>query len=111
MIRIAYNAKVRIEDPVFGIAIHRSDGVHVMGINTALDGLCLAPVKGEGSVECQLENASLNVGSYLLSVATHDREESRAYDYHDRLYPFEIASDGGTTFAGLLSLARRWKLS
>ena len=111
MIRIAYKAKVRIEDPVFGIAIHRSDGVHVTGINTALDGLCFAPLQGEGLVECQLENASLNVGSYLLSAATHDREERRTYDYHDRQYPFEVASNGGATFSGLLSITHRWRLS
>jgi len=111
VIRIAYKAKVQIEDPVFGIAIHRSDGVHVTGINTALDGLCFAPLQGEGLVECQLENASLNVGSYLLSAATHDREERRAYDYHDRQYPFEVASNGGPTFSGLLSIAHRWRLS
>ena len=48
LIRIAYNAKVRIEDPVFGVAIHRSDGVHVTGTNTALEGLQFSPIEGGG---------------------------------------------------------------
>ena len=107
-IRMAYRAKVRIEDPVFGIAIHRSDGVHVTGTNTAMEGLHISPLQGGGQAECVLKAVPLNPGGYFLSVAVHDRDENRSYDYHDRLYPFEIAGSREKSQGGLISIRNVW---
>lgn len=107
-LRMPFRAKGHIEDPVFGFAIHRSDGVHVAGTNTAMEGLRVPSIQGEGQAECILKTIPLNPGSYLLSVAVHDRDEKCAYDYHDRLYPFEITSPSRKSSGGLVSLLNTW---
>ncbi len=111
MIRIAYNAKVRIEDPVFGIAIHRSDGIHVTGMNTALTGLSLATIEGDGVVECLLTFPTLNPGEYYVSVSVHSRDCTRTFDHHDRLYRVNIISGGEIRSIGLVSFSCEWKVN
>jgi len=111
IIRITYHAKVRIEDPVFGIAIHRSDGIHVTGMNTAFQGLYFPSIEGEGFIECYLNSLTLNSGNYFVSVSAHNRDSSRTYDYQDRLYEMSILSGEKVCAVGVAHLPYEWKAS
>jgi ABC-type polysaccharide/polyol phosphate transport system ATPase subunit len=105
-IRLAYRARRPIEDPVFGIGVFRKDGVCCYGTNTAVDGLALGKLDGEGEVTVQVERVDLVEGEYLLDVAVHARD-GHPYDYHSRLYAFAVRSRVRDT--GVARLAHRWR--
>jgi len=89
-VEMHYVAKERIEQPVFGLAIHRSDGTHITGPNTQFAGYEIPWVEGEGIVLYTIPSLPLLEGSYMASVAARNREDTDIYDYHDRLYTFHV---------------------
>ena len=46
-------------------------------------------------------------GTYYVSVAVHNWEDTRTYDYHDRLYPFRVLPSEGERY-GILTLKGEW---
>jgi lipopolysaccharide transport system ATP-binding protein len=106
-IQLAYRAARPVEDPVFGIGIFRKDGVCCYGTNTAIEGLHLGKLEGEGEVGVEVHRLDLVEGEYLLDVAAHARD-GHAYDYHSRLYAFAVRSRVKDT--GVARLAHAWRL-
>jgi lipopolysaccharide transport system ATP-binding protein len=106
-IRLAFRAQRSIEDPVFGIGIFRRDGVCCYGTNTAIDGLTVSKLAGDGEVVVRIERLELVEGEYLLDVAAHARD-GHPYDYHSRLYAFAVRSR--TKDTGVARLAHDWKI-
>jgi len=107
VVEIRYRAERRVERPVFGLAIHRSDGIHITGPNTQFAGLDIPAVEGEGTVTYTVPALPLLAGLYQISVSAHNWEDTEMYDYHyhDRLYAFRILPSAGerygvTTFFG-----------
>lgn len=90
-VRLYYRAAKRVERPVFGMAIHRDDGVHVCGPNTYFYGLEIPFVEGEGAVSYRVPALPLQDGAYLVSVSSHNEADTVMYDFHDRLYPFKVS--------------------
>jgi hypothetical protein len=89
-IRLAWRAPRPVEDPVFGIGIFRKDGVCCYGTNTAIDGLHLGKLAGEGEVGMAIHRLDLVEGEYLLDVAVH--AGAATYDYHSRVRSLLSAS-------------------
>ena len=46
-------------------------------------------------------------GTYYVSVAVHTWEDTRMYDYHDRLYPFRVLPSEGGRY-GIVTLKGEW---
>jgi len=88
---LSYRAKKKIEDPVFGVGIFKDDGVCIYGTNTAIDGIGMGTIEGEGNVVFSIVRNNLVEGSYLLDVAVHKRD-GQPYDYQSRLYSFIVRS-------------------
>ncbi len=107
VIRLAWRAPRPVEDPVFGIGIFRKDGVCCYGTNTAIEGLHLGKLAGEGEVDVVIHRLDLVEGEYLLDVAVHARD-GHPFDYHSRLYAFAVRSRVKDT--GVTRLAHDWKL-
>jgi len=89
-VRLYYRAARRIERPVFGMAIHRDDGVHICGPNTCFCGLEIPFIEGDGAVSYRVPALPLMEGTYLVSVSSHNEADTVMYDFHDRLYPFKV---------------------
>ena len=106
-IHLAYRAARPVEDCVFGIGIFRKDGICCYGTNTAIEGLRLGKLEGEGEVVVEIGGLELVEGEYLLDVAVHARDGD-PYDYHSRLYAFAVRSRVKDT--GVARLAHRWRL-
>jgi hypothetical protein len=47
-------------------------------------------------------------GTYLLSVALHNRADTVMYDYHDRLYLFRVRQVGTGERYGLVTMKGTW---
>ncbi len=108
-VRIRYLAHRRIESPVFGLAVHRNDGVHVCGPNTHFAGLDIPFIEGEGEVLYRVDRMPLMEGTYFLSLSAHNQLDTAMYDYHDRLYTFRVRQVQGEERYGLASLQGRWE--
>ncbi len=106
-VRLAWRAPRPIEDPIFGIGVFRKDGVCCYGTNTAIDGLHLGKLSGEGDLAVEIQRLDLIEGEYLLDVAVHARD-GHPYDYHSRLYAFAVRSRIKDT--GVARLAHAWTL-
>ena len=106
-IHLAYRAARPVEDCVFGFGVFRKDGICCYGTNTAIEGLHLGKLEGEGEVVVDVDRLDLIEGEYLLDVAVHARD-GHPYDYHSRLYAFAIRSR--VKDIGVARLAHQWRL-
>jgi lipopolysaccharide transport system ATP-binding protein len=110
VVQMRYAAGRRIDHPVFGLAIHRSDGTHITGPNTRFADVDLPFIDGTGVVTYTVPRLPLLEGTYSLSVSVHDREDTKGFDYHDRAYPFRVLPSRGERY-GLVTLGGTWKHS
>lgn len=106
-----YEAREPVVSPVFGLAIHRQDGLHITGPNTATAGLRLPTLSGAGTVTYTVPALPLLAGLYEISVAVVDAGDTEMFDYHDREYVFRVVHDGKHTQEeyGLLTLRGEWR--
>jgi lipopolysaccharide transport system ATP-binding protein len=111
VLHIDYFAHQPIVAPLFGMAIHRQDGVHITGPNTAQAGLTLPELKGQGRIVYQVRRLPLLEGLYHVSVAVVNHDDSEIFDYHDRTYPFRVINAGKDWHEryGLVTLQGQWR--
>jgi ABC-type polysaccharide/polyol phosphate transport system ATPase subunit len=107
-VRLTYHADKRIEDPLFGLAIHHTSGTHICGPNSGFGGATIPYAEGEGAITYCVPALSLLEGSYLLSVSSHNRADTEMYDYHDRAYPFRVRPGASREQYGLVTLGGEW---
>lgn len=111
ILEMDYVAHQPVDSPVFGIAVHRQDGLHISGPNTAFSGLNLGTIQGTGKIIYTVPNLPLLPGKYYFSVAVTKSDDSEIYDYHDRLYPIQIDNQdrGINERYGLITLQGEWQ--
>ena len=111
VLQIDFYAHEPLENPTFGIAIHRQDGFHITGPNTNFAGLHLGKVDGPGTINYTIPYLPLLEGLYNFSVSAHNEEDTRMYDYHDRLYPFRVDNRGHDIREryGLMTMRGKWR--
>jgi lipopolysaccharide transport system ATP-binding protein len=110
MLQIDYLAHQPVENPVFGLAIHRQDGVHITGPNTGHAGFNLGRISGAGTVTFRVDSIPLLEGLYHFSIAVHNHDDTEMFDYHDRAYPFRVLNHGSDVLEqyGLITLRGEW---
>jgi ABC-type polysaccharide/polyol phosphate transport system ATPase subunit len=106
-VEMHYRAERQVERPVFGLAIHRGDGTHITGPNTQFAGHETPGIESEGVVQYTVPALPLLEGTYYVSVAAHNWEDTEMYDYHDRLYPFRVLPSEGERY-GIVTLKGEW---
>lgn len=109
-VRIHYRAARRVEDPIFGLAVHHQGGAHICGPNTAFAGLYLPAAEGDGLVRYRVPRLPLLAGTYFVSVAAHNRADTVMYDYHDRVYPFRVYPGPTGERYGMFTLQGEWSV-
>ncbi|GBD07943.1 Teichoic acids export ATP-binding protein TagH [Candidatus Thermoflexus japonica] len=107
-IHLRYRALERVERPVFGLAIHRHDGVQICGPNTAFSGFEIPWVDGEGELSYTIPSLPLLEGTYLISVSATDERDIETFDYHDRAYMFRVIRGRHPERYGLMAMNGRW---
>ncbi len=110
LVRMHYRAKQRVEKPVFGIAIHRADNLHINGPNTKTSDYPIDGVEGEGVVEYLVPSLPFLEGSYRLSTAVYDYSCIHPYDHHDRMYTFTVQPKTMKERNGFLHIPCQWRL-
>ncbi len=111
VVHLDYRTQSRVPPPVFGIAIHRNDGLHICGPNTAFSHIQLPPVEREGSIAYAIPHLPLLEGLYHVTAAVLNEDDSETYDYHDRAYPFRVVNHADDTqeVYGLMTMRGAWE--
>jgi ABC-type polysaccharide/polyol phosphate transport system ATPase subunit len=109
-VRIDYIAHTKIESPVFGVGIHRDDGIHVTGPNTKTSGYLIEEIEGEGFIEYIIENVRLVKGRYFLTAAIYEFSCDTPYDHWEQSWSFHIIENKniGDRY-GLISIPCTWR--
>jgi ABC-type polysaccharide/polyol phosphate transport system ATPase subunit len=108
-IRLHYRADERIPKPVFGIALHTREGIHVTGPNTLEARLPLKAIKGTGHVDLEVPRLLLLPGAYDISASLVDHEVLHTFDFHQRSLRFDVEpGKPHETFGGVVSLGGSW---
>jgi ABC-type polysaccharide/polyol phosphate transport system ATPase subunit len=107
-LRLRYRAAVPVAHPVFGLAIHRDDGVLVSGPNTRMSGMTIDEIRGDGVLEYRVERLPLLPGRYLVSASIYDEPLVTAFDHRDRFKPLVVVEGGTDQRFGVVDLDGRW---
>ncbi len=108
IVQMKYFAKTKIEKPVFGIAIHRNDGVLITGPNTKSHNNVIDIIEGKGTVRYIIDSLPLLRGTYLFTAAVYDFACAIPYDHHEKRFTFKVA-DGEIKDYGMLYIPCRWE--
>lgn len=104
-VRVSYRVHTPQASVVFGIGIHRIDGLHVFGSNTDIDRVDLPALAGVGVIECIIDRLGILDGGYVLDVAVH-RDDGYPFDYHKSALHISVRSD--SRVVGVVTPQRRW---
>jgi ABC-type polysaccharide/polyol phosphate transport system ATPase subunit len=108
--RVFFSAAQKVEEPVFGIAIHKTDGTHLAGPNTRTSLFRIDSVEGDGYIDCVIGNNGLLAGTYEFSASCFDYSCRYPYDYLDRKFRFTIMRNRDNQY-GLVELPVTWRIS
>lgn len=107
-IEMHYMAHQPVDNPEFGLAIFRQDGVHVNGPNTKLAGLDLGRLEGPGVVRYHIEQLPLLPARYEVTTAVHDGQTHVCYVFHKRAYAFRVLPGNAEEMEGLIAMPATW---
>lgn len=97
-----YEAPERVDDVMFGLAVHEVGGTHVFGSNTKILGVEVPAVEGTGEVVYTFADVPLLDGTYLVSLSIQTYDEAVVYDWREQQYQFEVMHRDGRQ--GLVAL-------
>jgi ABC-type polysaccharide/polyol phosphate transport system ATPase subunit len=108
-LRLHYVAHQRIEQPTFGMAFYRRDGVHVNGPNSVRAECAIPYIEDEGFVDYVIEQLPLNQAEYEISVAIYDHDSTVSYDHQHRLHLLEVRAPGLWVEEGVVHVPGVWR--
>jgi len=108
-IRIYYNAKKKVMNPVFGFSVSDSEGRLCYGTNTLIEEYGIDYVEGRGVMNLNLNSLSLLQGRYYLSFSIHSADHKTNYHRQDNWYVFWV--DPNKQAEGFLNIPCRWELA
>ena len=110
-LRFHYSMTTTIERPVFGMAIHTLDGMHVTGPNTREAECVPASLEGSGHVDLRVPRLLLLPGTYDISCAITDFATLHTFDYRHRAFRFDVeAGLPKESYGGVVSLGGEWRI-
>jgi hypothetical protein len=110
-VRITFNAHKRVLRPVFGIAIHRSDGVEINGSNSRASNVEIDYIEGNGTVEYTVDRLPLLPGKFYFTASVSDYDVFIPYDIWLKCLSFSVGqSNTVKDRIGILYLDSRWTL-
>lgn len=108
IVDVQYNAKQRIEQPVFGFNIKTGNGIYVYGSNTQISKLPIPAIQGRGVMRLRIAPLTLKKGNFFLSLSIHSWDHGTQYHRLEDWYPF-IVRDASES-PGLVHLDTAWEL-
>jgi hypothetical protein len=106
--RLHYRFEETIRQPVFGLALHTIDGVHITGPNTRDASFVPSQLSGEGWVDLEVPRLLLVRGIYDVSASIVDHSCLHTYDHRHRALRFDVERGDPEEQFGVVSLGGTW---
>ncbi len=106
---VIYEAKKKIENPVFVFEIIRPDGILCCYSNTKDSNLVLDCIEGKGKIQIQLDEVNLIPGVYLFKIAVWDKEMVNTYVFRKEDV-FRIESPSSRIHYGVFIPKIKWSI-
>ncbi|MDQ3757264.1 MAG: ABC transporter ATP-binding protein [Actinomycetota bacterium] len=103
-IHVSYEAVERLDDVVFAILVHDTEGKLVFSSNTEILGAPLGVIEGPGEVAFSTDHVPLLEGTFLLTIGVHSHDDGIVYDWQEQRHQFEVMNPtrtGGDIDLGL----------
>ena len=101
----------RCVKPVFGMALHSVEGVHVTGPNTREAGLVPDELHGPGWVDLVIDPLMLLPGTYDITASLCDFTCLHHYDFRFRSFRFDVEPGNPRgDHGGVVHLGGKWTL-
>ena len=107
--RFHYTAHESVPNPVFGLAVHTVEGVHVTGSNTRFADLACDLPLGPGFVDFRVDRLLLVPGRYDFTAVVYDQTISHPYDHVERMLRFDVDPGVPRETEGVVSLGGTWE--
>lgn len=107
-VKIYYNAKNKINNPVFGFSIADGEGRLCHGTNTLIENYKIDHLNDKGAVIIEFSPLTLLQGKYYLSLAIHSADHKTHYHRRDNWYVFWVEPDRKAD--GFLNMPCKWSL-
>ncbi len=108
VVAVTFRTTEPVEDPIFGVALHRNDGTYVFGPNSRFDGVLSGRYHGVYTFFLHYPRIQLLGGKYRVSVAVYDKGHVRPMAWHNQLYELDVVQD--CEDHGMVQLPHRWGL-
>lgn len=105
-VEIPYRRQRALPGAVFGVAVHRVDGIYVYGTNTQVDRVAVPALAESGTVAFNFDDLRLLPGAYRLSVAVMAADGLVPIDFHEQRYGFRVTGSGEEH--GVVRLGHSW---
>ena len=106
VVSVTFSTQVALENPIFGVALFRSDDVYIHGPNSKFDNVFEGEYHGTYTFFIRWPKLPLLSGQYEVSIAIFDQHHLKPYIWHNRLYSFEISSQFEDH--GIIQLEHDW---
>ena len=108
VVAVTFRTTEPVEDPIFGAAIFRADGVYIHGPNTRYDGVLAGTYHGIYTYFIRWPALPLLSGRYRLSIAVFDKSHLKPHVWHNQLHDFEVVAEEEDH--GVVLLEHAWGL-
>ena len=108
VVDIGYNAKKRVEKPVFGFSLKTGNGFFVFGSNTQIGNVALPEIYGPGRIRLRIDPLPLMQGNYFLSLSVHSWDHATQFHRREDWYPFAIKNPPDMLEPGVFRLNSAW---
>jgi ABC-type polysaccharide/polyol phosphate transport system ATPase subunit len=106
--RFQFRTTLPIEKPVFALAIHTIEGMHVTSPNTRDAGYIPDVVNGDGHFDLRVDRLMLTPGIYDAGASMSDYACLHMYDARHRSFRFTVERGMPEEQEGVLSLGGVW---
>jgi ABC-type polysaccharide/polyol phosphate transport system ATPase subunit len=93
VVAVTFRTTEPVPDPIFGVALFRSDGVYIHGPNSRYDRVLGGTYHGIYTFFIRWRRLPLLSGRYRLSVAVFDKGHLKPHVWHNQLYDFEVVAE------------------
>lgn len=107
-VRVHYDVREPVTEPVFGLAFHHESGVHVAGPNSQEGGTVAGTVSEPGVVDYRFERLPLGPGTYVVTAGIVDSSQTHVFDYRDQAFELRVQPGPGQSAPGMVRLDGRW---
>jgi lipopolysaccharide transport system ATP-binding protein len=107
-IRVQYDVKEPVTEPVFGLAFHHESGVHIAGPNSQEGGTVAGTVSEPGHVDYHFDRLPFGAGIYVVTVGIVDSSQTHVFDYRDQAFELRVQPGTGPDAPGMVRLNGSW---